>query len=47
MSATKGKIKELKFHINFIISEVDKAIELADQNKVLITKLKKIKELLQ
>jgi hypothetical protein len=44
---TKQKIKEAKFQLAFIRNELDKAIELAEGNKTLIAKLKKIKDLLR
>ena len=43
---TPKKINEAKFMTSFIISEVDKAIELAGEQKPLINQLNKIKELL-
>lgn len=43
---TQKKISEAKFMISFIISEIDKAIDLAGEQKPLIDQLKKIKELL-
>ena len=43
---TIKKIHEAKFTIAFIISEVDKAIELANGQTPLVDQLNKIKELL-
>ena len=42
-----AKLKEAKFHTAFVISELDKAIELAGENRVLIAKLKNIQNLLK
>ena len=40
------KMNEARFHIEYVKSEIDKAIELAMQNRTLLKQLHKIKNLL-
>lgn len=43
---TLDKIKEAEFHVEFVKSKLDKAIELAGEGTILSKMLKEIKELL-
>jgi len=45
-SAVKKNLDNAKFQIAFIKSEIDKAIELASEQKLLKQQLRKIKDLL-
>lgn len=42
----KKKLREAKFQLSFILSEIDKTIELVDGNKLAKERLEKIKKLL-
>lgn len=46
MSECQKKIREAKFHVDFIKSRIDKVIELVGESKFVVQELKKIKELL-